>query len=92
MSNNPDNENYIGLGPQSKMKDSEGNDLAMDTRYLIPAQHQLRFVERGVPTEDPAVLKRVRILQQYQWSQELGTFGWYDIPSVSEEDTTECDG
>lgn len=89
MSENPDNKMYIGFGPQAKMKviceDTESAnygkeiELNMDARYLIPVQHQLRFVwQRGVGHEGQ------RILQQYQWSQEKGEFDWYDIPLVSE--------
>ena len=88
---NPDNKTYLGLGPQSKQVGSDGEELSLDSRYLVPSTGMLRFVERGVPTEnaqqsfprDENVLKRVRILQQYQWSTEAG-FDWYDIPLVTE--------
>lgn len=72
MSENPDNKYYVDLGPQSKQKDSEGNEINMDARYMIPVQHQLRFIKR----DDSA------ILQQYQWCQDKGAFDWYDIPLV----------
>lgn len=74
MSTNPDNEHFIGLGANEKMKDSEGNDMVMDMRYLIPEKGMLRFVVRD----------EKRILQQYQWSAEEGGFDWYDIPLVDE--------
>lgn len=83
MSTNPDNNNHIGLGPQRKMI-VDGEEINMDQRYLIPTAGMLRFIERGVPTENEHVLKKVRILQQYQWSQELSEFDWFDIPLVDE--------
>jgi hypothetical protein len=84
MSENPDNEWYLGFGPQSKQLDGDGNEMNLDARYLVPTQHQLRFVERGVPTANPEVLEKRRILQQYQWSAKDGKFDWYDVPLVTE--------
>lgn len=90
MSTNPDNSDYQGLGPQSKKKvkdpdTGEEVELDMPQRYLVPMPGMLRFVTRGVPTENPQVLKSVRILQQYQWCREAGDHGWYDIPLVETE-------
>ena len=83
MSTNPDNEHVIGLGPNEKMKDSEGNDMVMDMRYLIPDHGQLRFVQK-TDTSDATHPVTTRILQQYQWSAEKSEFDWYDIPLVDE--------
>ena len=69
MSENPDNKDYEGLGPQAKQR-----------RNLIPSNGMLRFVERETPTTKP-----VRILQQYQWSHTLGDHGWFDIPMVEDD-------
>jgi len=72
MSENPDNKNYIGLGPEA------------DDRYLIPVQHQLRFVSRAVVENSKEPVATRLILQQYQWCMEGGKFGWYDIPLATE--------
>lgn len=77
MSENPDNQTYLGLGPQSKIVTDDGEELDMDSRYLGAVQHQLRFIKRDGSA----------VLQQYQWSQELGRFDWFDIPLVDEEFT-----
>lgn len=84
MGTNPDNKNYVDLGPQSKQLDSEGNEMEMDARYLIPVQHQLRFVIRAESQLPQGIVKDVRILQQYQWSMEEGQFDWYDVPMVND--------
>lgn len=80
MSENPDNKDYEGLGPQAKQQDSEGNEMSIDQRHLFPSNGMLRFVERETPTTKP-----VRILQQYQWSHTLGDHGWFDIPMVEDD-------
>ncbi|MHC4312587.1 MAG: hypothetical protein ACYSW3_09015 [Planctomycetota bacterium] len=84
MSTNPDNEHVIGLGPNEKMKDSEGNDMVMDMRYLIPEKGMLRFVSRAVVQDTEGPVATRLILQQYQWSAEKSEFDWYDIPLVDE--------
>lgn len=84
MSLNPDNDIYLGLGPQETIKDDDGNDMNMNSRYLIPEKGMLRFAKR-VPEDAPAgFVKHRLILQQYQWCAETGDFGWYDIPLVTE--------
>lgn len=87
MNENPDNDSYLGLGPQRKMmgEDKEGNpiELALDQRHLIPTNGMLRFVERRETNVPEGSQVRVRfILQQYQWSAEEGDFDWYDVPLV----------
>jgi hypothetical protein len=74
MSENPDNGDYIGLGPQGKMEGTE-----MDSRFLIPNQGMLRFVYRDEGKARPSM-----ILQQYQWSAKDGGHNWYDLPLVVE--------
>lgn len=90
MAENPDNKNYVDLGPQCKQQvrseeTGEMVELSLDQRYLIPTQGMLRFIEREVMIEGTEVPKRVRILQQHQWCMETGEFGWYDIPLVDNE-------
>jgi len=68
MNENPDNKNIIGLGPDSKLPDTD-----MSSRYLIPTPGMLRYIDTDAPN---------RVLQQYQWSAEAGIFDWYDIPLV----------
>lgn len=77
---NPDNINYIGLGPQARIKDAEGNDTNIEERYLIPVAGMLRFlrVKKADGTER-------NILQQFQWSSEDGKHDWYTIPLVEED-------
>ena len=85
MSENPDNKHYFGLGEQQKMRSEEdGEPLAIDQRYLVPTQGQLRFVVRAESQLPQGIVKDVRILQQYQWCAEEGAFDWYDIPLVDE--------
>lgn len=45
----------------------------------VPDKGMLRFVLR-----DETHLTGKRILQQYQWSQKEGRYGWFDIPMVKE--------
>lgn len=78
---NPDNIHHIGLGPPHLIPET-----SMDSRYLIPVSGMLRFIERGVPTENPEVMKKGRILQQYQWCAIESKFDWYDLPTVHESD------
>jgi hypothetical protein len=53
-------------------------ELKRSQEKYAPRQGQLRFVEREVVIED--VTKKVRILQQWQWSNVDHCFDWYDIP------------
>jgi hypothetical protein len=64
--------------------DREDGTYADSPLVIIPIQGDLRFIERGVPTENEHVLKKVRILQRYEWSYVKGGFGWYDIPLADE--------
>lgn len=81
MNENPDNANYLGLGPQSVEPET-----MLDSRYLIPTQGVLRFIKRSVPMPESTdgMMTTRRILQQYQWSAEEGAFDWYDVPLVDE--------
>jgi len=79
---NPDNSDYLGLGPQSKQQDMDGNETSMSARYLIPKPDMLRFVEKEVDNHGTPM--RARVLQQYQWSSKAGGYDWYDIPLVVE--------
>lgn len=89
MAENPDNADYLGLGPQCKKRvpsaeTGEMVELELNQRFLIPTTGMLRFVEKEVIIEGTEVPKRVRILQQYQYSREAGA-GWFDIPLVEKE-------
>lgn len=79
MTTNPDNKDYIGLGPQYKQPGT-----TLDGRYLVPEKGMLRFVERAV--SDPEQERpKLRILQRYEWSSTEGKFDWYDIELVTDE-------
>lgn len=70
--NNPDNDQTLGYGPVAEPF----------SRYLTPVNGALRFVERGVPTENEHVLKKQRILQVWSWSSSESKYDWYDVPLV----------
>jgi len=80
MAENPNNNDYMGLGPQTKVPNTN-----MDSRYLIPSNGMLRFVKRNVPTENPDVMEKTCILQEYGYSQILGESDWFDVPLVEDE-------
>jgi hypothetical protein len=70
MATNPDNKDYAGYGS--------------DKAFLATTAGMLRFVERNVPTENPDVLKKVRLLQRFEWSAADAAFDWYDVELVND--------
>lgn len=58
---------------------------------IAPAGGEIRFVEReaSVPVpgqpEDVVQVKKLRILQRYEWSYVDSKWGWYDVPLMEEE-------
>ena len=77
MTENPDNKDYVGLGPQTKTPETN-----MNSRYLIATPGMLRFVNKIV--DNHGTPAKARVLQQYQWSHTNGNYSWYDIPLVEE--------
>lgn len=72
---NPDNKDYIGLGPQEKIPDTP-----LNSRFLTPTNGMLRFVEKTV--DNHGTPAKARVLQQWQYSANDNGFNWYDVPLV----------
>lgn len=56
--------------------------------FIAPNAGMLRFVEREPVGETEPSGRKLRILQRYEWSNQLKAFDWFDVVLFDEAKDT----